>query len=106
LLVAHAGALLGAWFSPRAISGLLMLNAAVACGALVYAGSRARFILAAPDWPYLGLVVFELAVLGGALWAFRAHCAVVWSQVACGLHTCASLAAVVFAFGFKLTRLL
>ena len=99
--------LLGAWLSPRAIGWLLVLNALVAGATLAYAGSRTRYILAGPDWPYVGLVVFELAVLGGALWAFRSHrAAVVWSQVACALHACASLAAVVFAFGFKLTRLL
>ena len=106
LLLAHLGALIGVWFSPRGGSLLLALNAALASAVLLYTVSRARYILAAVDWPYLGLITFELLALAGALWAFMDNRpAMIWSYVAFGLHACASLAAAIFAFTFKITRL-
>ncbi len=85
---------------------LLALNAIVALAVLVGAGFRLRYIWAAKDWPYAGLMVFELLVLAGACWALRhQRAAEIASYVAFGLHGCISVAAVIFAFGFKLTRL-
>ena len=107
LVIAHVASLLGVWFAPRGVNFLLGLNAVIALGVLIYAASRARFILAAHDWPYLGLIVFESLVLTGAIWAFRDNeIARICSYVAFGLHALASIAAVVFAFTFKFTRLM
>ena len=86
---------------------MLLLNASVAFVVLAYAAIRAQYILAARDWPYLGLIVFELMVLAGAVWAFRNNRpAAIWSYVAFGLHGCASLGAALFAFTFKMNRLM
>jgi hypothetical protein len=102
-VVAHVGALLGGWLLPNGFKALLSLNAVVACGVMFYAASRARYIFAARDWPYVALVAFELAVLAGAVWAFRNNRpAAIWSYVAFGLHGCTSVVAVLFAFLFKL----
>lgn len=102
-VLAHAGVLLAVCLSPGGLKPLLLLNAAVACPVLLYAASRARYIWAARDWPYAGLVVFELLVLAGAIWALRNHRpAVIWSYVAFGLHGCTSLGAVLYAFLFKM----
>ena len=108
VLAAHAAVLFAVWYSPAGFRVLLWLNTVVALGTLLYAASRARYILTARDWPYLGLIVFELAVLSGAIWAFRGNhrAPAVFSSVAFGLHACASLAATVFAFTFKITRLM
>jgi hypothetical protein len=107
VVLAHAGVLLGVWFSPNGFKVLLSLNALVALAVLLYAASRARYILAARDWPYLAFIAFELTVLAGAVWAFRNNRpAAIWSSVAFGLHGCASLVAAVFAFTFKITRLM
>jgi hypothetical protein len=106
-VLAHVGALLGVWLSPQGFRALLLLNAIVALAVLLYAASRARYIYAARDWPYAGLVVFELVVLGGVVWAFRDNrTAAIWSYIAFGLHGCASLAAALFAFTFKMNRLM
>jgi hypothetical protein len=107
VLVAHAGALIGVWYLPRGFGVLLSLNTVVALSVLTYAACRARYILAAMDWPYLALVVFELIVLFGAYWAFKENrVALIWSYVAFGLHACVSIGAVVFAFVFKITKLM
>lgn len=79
----------------------------MACGVLLYAASRARYILAANDWPHLALVIFEFLVLAAAFWANRgSRSAMVGSYVVFGLHACASLAATLFAFFFKMTRMM
>lgn len=107
LVIAHVGSLLGAWFAARGINFLFGLNAIIAIAVLIYAASRTRYILAAHDWSYLGLVVFEALVLTGAILAFRDNqIARICSYVAFGLHAIASIAAVVFAFTFKLTKLM
>lgn len=107
VLLAHAGILVGVWYSPRGLGYLLSLNAAIAAAVLLYAASRARYIFAAMDWPFLGLVVLELLVLLGVYFAFRgSRLAVVSSYVAFGLHTCISIGAVLFAFLFKINRLM
>ena len=107
ILAAHAGALGARWVSPHGFRLLLALNAILAIAVLLYAMSRLRYILAAKDWPYLGLVGFELAVLAGAFWAYRdSRFAVGFSYLAFVLHALISIGAVVFAFGFKFTRLM
>jgi hypothetical protein len=107
LLTTHAGILLGFWFAPRAVNFLLGLNALLAIAVLIYTGSRAHTLLAPVDWPYLSLIAFELLVLIAAIWAFRgSRPALIGSYVAFGLHTLVSLAAVIFAFVFKLNRLM
>jgi hypothetical protein len=107
LLIAHAGILLGFWLAPRTINFLLGLNAVLAISVLTYCGSRARYILSPIDWPFLGLIAFEALVLAGAIWAFRgSRLALIGSYVAFGLHTLVSLAAVIFAFVFKIKRLM
>ena len=101
--LAHVGVLLAVRLWPAGITALLSVNALVAFVALLYAASRARYILASRDWPYVALVIFELMVLAGAVWAFRGNrMAVIWSYSAFGLHGCVSLAAVLFAFFFKM----
>jgi hypothetical protein len=53
------------------------------------------------------MFAIEVMVLLGAVWAFReSHPAVIWSYVAFGLHFLTSIAAVFFAFIFKITRLI
>lgn len=107
VLGAHAAALVFVWTSPSGLKVLLSLNAIVAMAVLVYAASRIRYILAAKDFSYGALIVGELLVLSAAAWAFRGHrSAVIVSSVAFGLHSCASVAAVLFAFLFKMTRLM
>jgi hypothetical protein len=107
VVLAHVGALLAVWLSPGGFKVLLSLNTTVALAVLLYAASRAKCILAARDWQYLALILFELLVLAGAVWAFRTNRpAAIGSSVAFGLHSCASLAAAVFAFTFKMTRLM
>lgn len=99
--------MLGVWFSPSGPKPLLLLNAIVACTVLLYAASRARYIWSGRDWPYVGLIVFELLVLAGVVWAFRSHrLAIVCSYVAFGVHGCTSLAAALFAFFFKMSRMM
>jgi hypothetical protein len=103
VLAAHVGALAGFWYAPRGLGWLLSLNVVVALAVVGYAGTRARFILAGMDWPYLALVAFELIVLIAAFLAFRANRpAMIFSCVACGLHLLTSIGAVVFAFTFKI----
>jgi len=107
ILAAHGAVLIVLGQSTRGPGALLLLNAAMACAVLLYAGSRARYILAGPDWPYLVLVVFELLVLAVAFWANRgSRGAMIGSCVIFGLHACASLAATGFAFVFKMTRMM
>jgi len=106
-VVAHLGILLRLWLSSDGMRPLLLLNVIVALAVLVSASFRLRYIWAAKDWPYAGLMVFELLVLAGAFWAFRHHrAAELASYVAFGLHGCISVAAVIFAFGFRITRLI
>ncbi len=106
-LVAHVAAIVAVWYSPWGANGLLLLNGLLALIALVYAGSRARYIFLARDWAYLGLMVCELAILMAAGLAFRGNrAALICSYVAFGLHACATLAAVCVAFFFKITRLI
>ena len=102
-VLAHVGVLLAVWLAPSGLRGLLLLNAFIACAVLLYAASRARYIWAARDWPYVGLIGFEVLVLAAAVFAFRGQrIAVVGSYLAFGLHGLASLAAVAYAFGFKM----
>jgi hypothetical protein len=106
-VLAHAGALIGVVCSSRGLGFLLGLNTTVALSVLLYSATRMRYILAAVDWPYLGLIAFECLVLAGALWAFKeGRAAVIGSYVAFGLHGCASIAAVIFAFTFKISKLM
>jgi len=107
LVTAHAGGLLGCWLVPRGIKFLPGLNAVLAVTVLIYAISRARYILASADWPFLGLTVFELLVLLGAIFAYRDNrVAQIWSYAAFGLHALGSIAALIFVFLFKLTKLM
>lgn len=106
LVIAHAGILTGVWFSPRGVNFLLCLNAIIAIAILGYAASRIRYILAPLDWPYLGLIAFELLVLTVATWAFRGNqIARICSYCAFGLHGLASIVAVGYAFFLKFNRL-
>ena len=106
-LLTHLGTLVGVFCSPRGLKVLLALNATVACVVLIYAATRARYILAAADWPYLGLVAFEFLVLTGALWAFRAgRLAILGSYVAFGIHVCAILAMLVYVCFVKFDRMI
>ncbi len=106
-LLTHLGTLGGVFCSPRGLKILFALNATVACVLLLYATTRARYILAAADWPYLGLVAFELLVLTGALWAFReGRLAILGSYVAFGIHVCAILALLVFVCVVKFDRMI
>jgi hypothetical protein len=107
VLIAHAGVLCGVWYFSRGINGLLLLNALLAAAVLLYAVGRARYIAAALDWPYMGLIVFEISALVAAYLAFRGNAsAVICSYVAFGIHAVVSIAAVLFAFTFKMTRLM
>lgn len=101
--LAHVGVLLALWLSPHGSRALLILNAAVACAVLLYAVSRAPYIWAGRDWPYVGLIAFELLLLVLAVLAFRGErMAAVVSYIGFGLHGLVSLAAVAFAFAFKM----
>lgn len=107
LVLAHAGSLMGAWLAPRGIHFLLGLNAVVALAVLIYTATRARYIIASVDWPYLGLIAFKIVALSGAIWAFRDNrFATICSYIVFGLHALASVAAVIFAFAFKLNKLM
>ena len=107
LVVTHVGSLISVWCSPRGLSFLLALNATCAVTILLYIASRTPYLIAAKDWLMLGFLIFEVAVLSAAIFAFRDHrIATIGSYVAFGLHACATLAAVVFAFTFKITRLI
>jgi hypothetical protein len=107
VLIAHVGVLCGIWYSPRGINWLLSLNILLASAVLIYAATRVRYIIASMDWPYVGLIVFELGVLTAAVCAVReSRPAVICSYVVFGLHSLASVGAVVFAFTFKITRLI
>lgn len=107
VLLAHVGVLFGLWLSPVGFRGLLALNAMMSLAVLVYAASRARLILAAHDWSYLTLIAFELLALAAAAWALRgSRTASICSSVVFGLHVCVSIAAIVYAFAFKMNRLM
>lgn len=107
VLGAHAGALALARNSPSGAKALFSLNAVVAVAVLLFAVTRGRYIVAARDRPFTALFLSELLVFGAAVWAFRGHrSAVVASYVAFGLHSAVSIAAVLFAFLFKMTRLM
>jgi hypothetical protein len=107
LVVAHTGGLIGIYGSPRGLKFLLTLNATCAAVILLYTVSRASYLIAAKDWLMVGLFVVEGAVLAAALAAFRNHpIATIASYVAFGLHAFACLGATVFAFTFKLTKLM
>jgi hypothetical protein len=103
----HTGALLCLWYLPRTVNVLLAVNGIAAVVVLCYAISRARYILAGRDWPYVGLCAFELLVLAGAILAFRHNRpALIGSYVAFGVHFLASVAFSIFTFTFKITRLI
>lgn len=107
VMLAHIAVGVGLGFSSRMIPVLLALNVAASIAILAYAGTRARYILAASDWPYLVLIVFEGLVLSAAMLALRdSRWAMVLSYVVFGLHACASVAGVVFAFAFRITKLM
>lgn len=107
MLVAQVGILGGLWCSSRGITWLLSLNILMASAVLIHATTRARYIAAAMDWPYFGLIAFELGVLMVAILAFRgSRVAAISSYVAFGLHTLASVTAVLFAFTFKIETLM
>ena len=107
VLIAHVGVLGGMWYSPRGINGMLALNVLLASVILVYTATRMRYIIAAMDWPYFGLIAFELCMLTASMLAFReSRPAIICSYVAFGLHLCVSVAAVVFAFTFKMNRMI
>lgn len=107
VLLAHVGAVLGLWFGPRTIGIILALNAVIAVAVLVYAASRLRYILVANDVPQIALVGFELVVFAAAIWGFRqVRPAAICSYVAFGLHFIVAIAAVIFAFAFKMTRMI
>lgn len=98
---------MGVWWAPKGVTILAGLNAAIALLVLVYAASRSRYILAAMDWPYLGLIAFEALIMIAAIGAFRgSRGALICSFVAFGIHALAGIAAVFFAFGFKFTKLM
>ena len=103
LFLAHVGALLSLWFGPRTIGIMLALNTLVATGVLAYAASRARYILSMFDARQTALIFLELVVLVAAIWAFRHNRpASILSHVAFGVHFLVTLAAVIFAFTFKM----
>lgn len=107
LVIAHVACLIGVWGSPRGLNFLLALNASCAVAVLLYLASRAPYLIAAKDWPLLGLFLFEGAVLAGAFAAFRdSRSATIGSYIGFGLHACTSLAALAFAFVFKITKLM
>lgn len=103
-------AVLLAWrYSTGGFRWLILLNVLVALATLSYACSRARFIIAARDWPYAAWAGCEIAVLVAAIWAGRSdspRIATVVTAVAFGLHAGVSVVATVFAFTFKITRLM
>ena len=86
---------------------MLAGNGVLALGTLSYAATRARYIFSTTDWPYLLLIVFELAVFTAAVLAFRgSRPASIFSYAAFALHTCGTLVAVFLAFVFRITRLI
>ena len=106
LFLAHVGALLGLWYGPHTIRIMLALNAVIAVSALVYAASRARYTFFMANARDSALILIELLILASAIWAFRHNrAAIISSYVGFGLHFLVALAAVIFAFGFKMTRL-
>jgi hypothetical protein len=103
VLILHALAAFLAWYIPGGSRAIFALNVIVSVAVLAYAAMRARSIFAAHDWPYLALVLAEGLILVAALWAFRSsRPATLTSYVAFTLHTLTSVAAVIFAFTFKM----
>ncbi len=103
LFLAHVGALLSLWFGPRTMAFMLALNIVIAAAVLTYAATRARYILSMYDPRQTALILLELIVLVAAIWAFRHNrSAATLSHIAFGLHFLATIAAVIFAFTFKM----
>ena len=106
VFLAHVGALLGLWYGPRTIMIMLALNAAIAALALAYAANRARYIFVMANARESAFILIELVIVASAIWAFRHNrAAIIASYVGFGLHILVALAAVIFAFAFKMTRL-
>jgi len=105
-LLAHLIAIALVWRSPGTLAPVFVVNAVAALSVLGYAFSRAHYFLAARDWSYGGLVVFELVVVAFAMVAAQGNrSAILGSYAALGVHTCVGAAAVVFALTFRLTKL-
>jgi hypothetical protein len=103
MLLAHVGALLGIWYGPRSHGFLLSLNILIAACVLAYAASRLRYVLGGHEPRQLLFFLLELLILVSAILAFRhSRPAAVVSYVGFGLHFLATLAAVIFAFTFKM----
>lgn len=107
LLIGHVGATLGLWYGPRSATVLVSVNGLVSLGVLVYVIRRTPYILAAKDWSQIALAAFELVVLACAIWALRHNrAAIIASYISFGIHFLVAIAAVVFAFTFKVNRLI
>lgn len=106
ILAAHIAALLAAVVFRRGPGTMLALNLTVCACVLLIASARARFAIAAVDWPYLAMVVIEIAAVVAAIAGLRHDRAgVIVSWIVFSLHGLAAAAAVGFAFLFKMTRL-
>ena len=102
-VLAHIAVIIACWLSPSGPKALFLLNAIIACGVVISAISRARYIVSAADWPYLIFIGFELLVLVAAAFALRGQqMASIVSYVVFALHCLATLATVVYAFAFKM----
>jgi hypothetical protein len=100
-------AAVAAWaLARRDLTAVVLLNALGAAGVLLDHAPEFGLIVRGLDWNFLLLLSFELAALAtSVLWfAWRAPSWLVWT--AFSVHALLSLALLIFAFTFKLNRLM
>lgn len=107
VLAVHLGALASAGLGRR-LAPLLVVNAAVAAAVLAYELTRLPYALRDPwDGQVLLLMALEIGVLAAAVSGLRGDRRSIWAScAACGLHICASLVAIGFAFLLRIDRLM
>jgi len=94
-----------AWSVRDGKTPLLLVNMATALALGVYNAFPLRYLTS--DAREMVIVVFEALALIAAIFAFRgARPALQWSFAVFGIHLCVGIAAVFFAFCFRITRLI
>jgi len=104
----HVGVLVCAGVLKRGLAPVYLLNLVLAIGALAYWLPRGTVVFKSPwDAQAVVLMVFEIIIVASSLAAFvgwRIPAAIIWTEF--GIHFCLSLFLTVFAWFFKMTRLL
>ena len=106
-VAAHVAALLLAFVAKRGALPLLAVNGAVAVGLLLQIGAHGHLFDEPLDWQRLALAAFELLAIALAFAGYARSIAARYASCAIfGIHFLASIAAMVFALTFKMTRLI